>query len=429
MTRIVLLTWGSHGDVVPFVALAKALQAAGYGVALGAQPYHAEFIRRYGIEFLALGGETSAERYKQLMEALVLEANPRKQMRALLHEMLLPDLDGQYQDSLSAVRDADLVIAHWMQLAGMMAAETLHKPCVTVSLNPVGISVVADTVPAANAAARNLGKMLSDYIWGDEFHRFRERHDLPPIESVADYQYSKQMNLVAVSGALLPERVSFEAQHKVTGFWSLQDEQPWTPTPELEAFLAVPEKPVVITFGSMGGRAEEMTAIVAEAVHQAGCRAILQGGWAGLGAAGIDGPDGAGRNILRVDYVPHEYLFRHAACVVHHGGAGTTSAALRAGVPSVIVWYMLDQPYWGNLLARLDLGAKPLQRLGLTAAALAARINETLANPGYRTNCAQVAQQIIGEHGPENAVQEIKVFLKQMCRQTESFVDDAKPSA
>lgn len=413
MARIVLLTWGSHGDVVPFVALAKALGAAGYAVALGAQPYHAEFVRRHGIEFHALGGETSVEKYNRLMETLVVEANPRKQMRALLQEMLLPDLEAQYRDALEALGDADLVVAHWMQLAGMMAAEALGKRCITVSLNPVGIGVVAEAGGAANNAARNLGKMLSDYIWGDEFHRFRERHGLPPISSVADYQYSKHLNLVAVSAALLPDRDRFEPQHKVTGFWPLPDERAWSPTSELQAFLAAPEKPVVITFGSMGGRAEEMTAIVVDAVRQAGCRAILQGGWAGLGGAALSGAED---RILRVDYVPHEYLFSHAACVVHHGGAGTTSAALRAGVPSVIVWYMLDQPYWGNLLAGLDLGPKPLARLGLTAADLAARIGEAVANASYRENCAKVAQQLAEEQGVEVAVREIQAFIGAIAR-------------
>lgn len=411
MARLALLSWGSHGDVLPLVALARALRTAGHQVVLGAQPYHGDFIRRHGIEFHALGGETSADKYNRLMDTLIVEANPRKQMRTLLQEMLLPDLEAQYRDALAAVGDADLVVAHWMQLAGMMAAEQLGKPCATVSLNPVGISVVANAAVAANssnAAARNLGKMLSDYIWGDEFHRLRARHGLPAIESVADYQYSKQLNLVAVSSALLPERGKFEAQHRVTGFWPLQDERPWTPPRELEAFLAAGEPPVVISFGSMGGRAEEMTAIVVEAVRLAGCRAILQGGWAGLGAAGLSG---AWDHILRVDYVPHEVLFREAACVVHHGGAGTTAAALRAGVPSVIVWHMLDQPYWGNLLASLELGPRPLARLNLCAADLAGRIGEVLANPAYRENCLKLARQLAAEQGVDAAVREITSLL------------------
>ncbi len=414
MPQIAMLTWGSHGDVVPLVALANALRQAGYQVVLGAQPAHAEFIRRHGIGFHPLGSETSVEEYRQLMDALLAEPNPRKQLRQLLREMLLPDLERQYLDCMDAIRGADIVLVHWMQLAGSMAAETLKKPCATVTLNPVGISCLED--PAASSAigasaagkapreAPNLGRLLSDYLWGDSIHQFRLAHGLPPIESVSDYQYSSELNLVAVSRFLFPEHAGFAAQHQVTGFWPLSDDRAWSPAPELQSFLAHPDKPVVITFGSMDGRAEETTDIVIEAVRRLGCRAILQGGWAGLGR------DRTEQNILMVDYVPHEYLFSHAACIVHHGGAGTTTAALSAGVPSVIVWYMLDQPYWGNLLAGMQLGPRPLQRLGLTAGALAERIGEAISNQAYRSRCAALSEQMAGEHGLENAVQAVSVF-------------------
>ena len=412
MARIALLTWGSHGDVLPFVALAHALHDAGHEVFIGAQPYHASFVRQHGLSFHALGGETSVERYQQLMEQLIDEPNPRKQMRLLLQEMLLSDLEAQYQDAMAALQGkdnapVDLVVAHWMQLAGMAAAESLQIPGVTVSLNPVGIGVVAET-----AAARNLGKMLSDYVWGEEFHHFRARHGLPPVESVADYQYSKSLNLVAVSAALLPEREQYAPSNRITGFWSLKPAQtaanPAYPSiPEnLKTFLQHPEKLVVFSFGSMGGRAGEMTNIVREAVRLAGCRAILQGGWAGLGAGEMEDEE-----ILRVHYIPHDFLFSQAACIVHHGGAGTTAAALQAGVPSVIVWHMLDQPYWGNRLAELELGPRPLARLNLQPEELAARIREVLGHPAYTEHCRAVAKTLASQAGTKAAVREIEGFL------------------
>ena len=425
MARMALLSWGSHGDVLPFVALAQGLRAAGHEVVIAAQPYHAAFVQQQGIEFCALGSETSVEQYQQLMTTLIDEATPRKQLRLLLQTLLLPDLEAQYQDALPVVAQADVVVAHWMQLAGMAAAESLGRPCLTVSLNPVGIGVVAGAeVQEADGLktqerARNLGRMLSDYVWGSEFHQLRARHALPAIDSVAGYQYSSRLNLVAVSPALLPEQEHFEPQHKVTGFWSLPEEHVWTPAPELAQFLAAGEPPVVFSFGSMAGHVGQMRALVIEAVRQAGCRAILQGGWAGLG----QGDDGDGENdgkskgpplpaelagrLLCVDYVPHEFLFSRAACVVHHGGAGTTASALRAGVPSVIVWHMLDQPYWGQRLASHGLGPAALARPGLKADALAARIREVLQHPGYRPACQELARQLQAEQGVAVAVAEI----------------------
>jgi sterol 3beta-glucosyltransferase len=414
MARIALLSWGSHGDVLPFVALAGALRAAGHEVVLGAQPYHCEFVEQHGVRFHALGRATSVEQYQQLMERLIDEANPRKQLRDLLREMLLPDLEAQYLDALAALTGVELVVAHWMQIAGMAAAESRGLRCITVSLNPVGIDCVADT-PAQVAATRNLGKMLSDYVWGDDFNRLRQRHGLPPVDSVAGYQYSSLMNLVAVSPALLPDRARYEARHRITGFWPLAESQSRVLPASVQAFLEAGEKPVVISFGSMGGRPGELTAVVYEAVRLAGCRAILQGGWTGLGhmdgMAGVAGVAAQSDNILRVDYVSHEILFEQAACVVHHGGAGTTAAALRAGVPSVIVWHMLDQPYWGHLLARLELGPQPLSRLGLQASELARRIEQACSRPGYQPRCQAVAQQLASEHGLVNALREIEGLL------------------
>lgn len=402
MPKVAMLTWGSHGDVVPFVALANALKQAGYTVLMGAQPAHAGFIRQHDIDFQSIGSETSADEYRLLMDTIVAEPNPRKQMRMLLREKLLPDLEPQYRDCLNVIRDADIVVSHWMQLAGIMAAETLGKPCVTVTLNPVGVACLAE--PVASSAEHNLGKLLSDYLWGDSIHQFRQQQGLPPIESVSEYQYSSRLNLVAVSRFLFPECEAFAAQHQITGFWPLRDDRPWTPSPALQAFLSVPDKPVVITFGSMDGQAEEMTDIVIDAVRQLGCRAILQGGWAGMGR------DRSERDILVVDYVPHEYLFPHASCIVHHGGAGTTSAALRAGVPSVIVWYMLDQPYWGNLLASRQLGPRPLQRLGVTSVLLAERIGEALSDQTYRVRCDVLSKQMVNECALDRAVEAVFSF-------------------
>jgi len=413
MARIVLLTWGSQGDVSPFVALALGLRAAGHEVLVGAQPFHAAFVEHHGLRFHALGDESCAEEYAALMDRLVDEPNPRKQMRAVLQTLLLPGLEAQLRDARLAVADADLLVVHWMQLAGMMAAEITHSPWVTVSLNPVGLRVVAEPPVTANAT-RNLGKLLSDFIWGDAFHRLRARHGLPPIDSVADYQYSKQLNLVAVSPALLSEQEKPASPHHLTGFWHLPNagngeyEENNALSHELSTFLAHPETPVVISFGSMAGHTPELSRIVLDAVRLAGCRAILQGGWAGFTVNDAENLDG---RLLCVGHVPHDFLFQQAACVVHHGGAGTTAAALRAGVPSVVVWHMLDQSYWGQLLHRLGCAPQPLARHDLNSAALSERIIEAQTQASYRVCCADIAMQLAQENGVTNAVDQIQRLL------------------
>lgn len=431
MARIVLLSSGSQGDVSPFVALALGLRAAGHEVVMGAQPFHADFVARHGVHFQPLGDGASVEQYVSLMDRLVDEPNPRKQLRRLLQEFFLPDMDAQLRDAMSVTAGADLVVVHWMQLAGMMAAEMMQRPWITVSLNPVGLRVVA-APQAHHETSRNLGKILSDSIWGDAFHRLRARHGLPAIDSVADYQYSKRLNLLAMSPALLTEQETLELQsaHRLTGFWHLPtclDSGEYRLPRALSDFLEAPEKPVVISFGSMAGHTHELCRIVIEAVRLAGCRAILQGGWAGLSVVGAEGWEGWEGRLLCVGDVPHDFLFRHAVCVVHHGGAGTTAAALRAGVPSVVVWHMLDQPYWGQLLHRLGCAPQALARYGLNSAALAERIIEAQKQARYRECCSVMALRLAQEDGVANAVALVQQFLES-ARKRQALDQPKSPS-
>lgn len=420
MARIALLSWGSHGDILPFVALAQCLQASGHEVLIAAQPQHAGFVRQQGCRFRSLGPGTSETGYQQLMARLLDEPNPRKQLRELLHSLLLPTLAAQYEDSLSAVSGADLVICHWMQLAGMLAAEMRRIPRITVSLNPVALQVSQD-MAGLKAGARRLGQQLNDAIWGDEFHRLRAQLGLDALASIADYQYARGLNLLAYSPALLsPQQYQhLSAQQCITGFWptpamearsgALAEEE------HLQAFLAAGPAPVVFSFGSMGGRADELLHCLLDTVAQLDCRAIIQGGWAGLNGAlaGQGSRHQTSANILFLDYLDHRTLFPQAACVVHHGGAGTTAAALRAGCPSVIVWHMLDQPYWGNLLFERGLGPRPLARKDLQATELGTALQDVLGQKGYRTACQHMAGQLAQENGLYLAQAAIEKLLQQ----------------
>jgi UDP:flavonoid glycosyltransferase YjiC (YdhE family) len=136
---------------------------------------------------------------------------------------------------------------------------------------------------------------------------------------------------------------------------------------------------------------ERLAQLVAAAVDRARVRAVLQTGWAGLASRGDD--------ILLVDEVPHDWLFPQAAAVVHHAGAGTTGAGLRAGVPAVALPVLLDQPFWAARLHQLGVAPAPLPQRELTADTLAAAIRSCLDEPGYRSRAADVAARIGTEDG------------------------------
>jgi sterol 3beta-glucosyltransferase len=149
-----------------------------------------------------------------------------------------------------------------------------------------------------------------------------------------------------------------------------------------------------------------LTRLVAEALARVGARAVLARGWSG--AAATDLPD----TIFAVDKVPHHWLFPRMAALVHHGGAGTTAAGLRAGKPALIVPHMADQPYWGRRVFELGVGVRPLPRPRLTAEALARRLEALLADTHIAANAAALGEHIRAEQGVANAVEWIGRFVK-----------------
>jgi UDP:flavonoid glycosyltransferase YjiC (YdhE family) len=185
----------------------------------------------------------------------------------------------------------------------------------------------------------------------------------------------------------------------VTGYWFLDEDPNWTPSKDLMDFLLEGAPPVFIGFGSMGNRNPEATAdLVLQAIAIAGQRAILQSGWGGLSKRDL--PD----TVFILDSIPHSFIFPYMAAVVHHGGAGTTSAALRAGVPSIVIPFFGDQPFWGNRIAELGCGTEPIPRKKLTAENLAEAIQMAVTDRSTCETAANLGEKIRAENGIAKAV-------------------------
>jgi UDP:flavonoid glycosyltransferase YjiC (YdhE family) len=207
--------------------------------------------------------------------------------------------------------------------------------------------------------------------------------------------------LLAISPALFPGNPSWGERVAVTGYWFLDEPEP-PPDGELSRFLAAGDPPVVITFGSMVGF-DARKVIASLVAGLGGRRAVLQAGFAGLGEGGM-----LPASIHRTGFVPHGWLFARAACVVHHGGAGTTASALRAGVPQIIVWHLGDQPAWGKLVAARGLGVKPLHHRRLTSQWLDRALTQVLASEEMRQRAKRHAEHLRAERGLEVAVREVE---------------------
>ncbi|GAB4572520.1 MAG: glycosyltransferase [Anaerolineae bacterium] len=416
MTRITILTYGSRGDVQPYVALGRGLQRAGFDVRLAAPGVFADFAAEHGLDFAPLAGDPAI-----LSQRLVDEAGlrPLRTMQAVIEYAMPLGLQVLAQCK-EAARDADAILYGFlMTYAGHEAAQDRGGiPEIFAQMYPMFVPTRAFPAmlfprlpvftPTANRLTHHVFAALFRASNELSYAALRRRYpDLPPLRGWPFDGPRPPLVLFGYSPHVIPRPDDWPAQVHVTGFWTLDEEDPdWQPPPDLEAFLADGPPPVYIGFGSVVTRdITALTDLVLEAVALAGQRAVLLGGWGGLGRADL--PD----NVYRLDSAPHSWLFPRMAAVVHHGGVGTTAAGLRAGVPSVIVPFGSDQMYWGRHVQALGVGPAPLPRRQLTAQALAYAIRVAATHGPMRQRAAALGQKLRAEDGVRRAVEIITRML------------------
>jgi UDP:flavonoid glycosyltransferase YjiC (YdhE family) len=292
-------------------------------------------------------------------------------------------------------------------IMGMSVAEKLGVPFVEAHLQPIGAptdaypGVLATWVPSwLGGWGRRLGHRLTEMALWMPFSGAMKtvRRDLLGLSgrpTAAD----GQPVLYAFSKHVVPVPPSAERERHVTGYWSLPASSNWQPDETLTQFLAKPGPVVSIGFGSMASRdPAALTELVRRAVTRVGARAVLLSGWGGLSDVPADG------ELHCASALPHDWLFSRVAAIVHHGGAGTTGAALRAGTPSIVVPFTMDQPFWGSRVAALGAGPDPIPRSRLTEDRLARALERALTDEAMRARAAELGARIREEDGVGAAV-------------------------
>jgi sterol 3beta-glucosyltransferase len=236
----------------------------------------------------------------------------------------------------------------------------------------------------------------------------RDALALPPLpwKLYATLDIVAEPILYGYSRHVVPIPPDWGAWLHVTGYWFEGTDPTYQPPAELATFLAAGSPPVYVGFGSMTDQeGEAVTRIVIDALKQAGQRGILLGGWANLGAGDLP------PSILRIADAPHDWLFPRMAAVVHHGGAGTTAAGLASGVPSIVVPFFADQPFWGRRVAALGAGPAPIPRKQLTAERLAAAIRQAVGDAEMQRRAANLGALIRSEDGVTAAVSVVEKLV------------------
>jgi UDP:flavonoid glycosyltransferase YjiC (YdhE family) len=428
--RIALVTIGTQGDVQPYLALAMALKDRGYSVVLGASEEFEDMVTGHGIEFHSLGPSIQAflmqSRFENAMSQSMLINGP-----SLLRQGQ-QIVDTAARHAWNMCQGADALILNMNTSFGIDIAEALHIPALMVALQPLNstsefplcIYYGADFGPAFNRLTYTAMTVQQIYY---NLPRNKLRRELMGLESRKKGGFFRNTDgtplttLYAYSDEISPRPRDWPKSAIVSGYWTLKDQSNWQPSAEFQKFLSEGDAPVYIGFGSMPFGAERNTQILKEAVKLWGGRAVVARGWGGINPSDL--PD----TIFAIEKAPHDKLFKYVSAVVHHGGAGTTSAGLHLGRPTFVVPQTVDQPYWGRRVFELGTGPKPVRLRKLTPEILAAALADLTTNETYRKNASALAEKLHAEDGVGKA---IKVIERVMANYTPNAVKKkrTKPS-
>ncbi len=406
--KVLLIALGSRGDVQPYVALGRGLRDAGQAVTVLAPPDFRDLVAGQGLEFADAG--SSVEAVAQTMQDMLEQGQWLK---------ILPRMGSAAQQlagqaavrGLAAAQGVDVIVGGLGGLfLGAALGEKFQIPFIQAYLYPFtptrAFPSVLTPLPQssltawANGPSHHLARqMMWQMMRPADNHTRAKTLGLPPAPLWGPFDGRGRPTLYGYSPHVIAPPPDWDETNRVTGYWFLPPSADWTPPADLVDFLQAGPPPIYIGFGSMTSRRSgEAADIVLEALARTRQRGVLYAGWGGLQKADLP------RHVFMTSSVPHTWLFPQMAAVVHHGGAGTTAAGLAAGVPSVLVPFMGDQPFWGQRVAALGVGPQPIARQRLTAEALTRAIQQTLSDADLRRRAAELGARLRAEDGLGQAV-------------------------
>ncbi len=459
--KIGLQTWGTDGDIRPFLALAGGLRARGHKVSLVVTCVDNKDYSSYGEEMdfaLSHIGKLiyDDKTIRLFADKIFGTKNLIKQTEIVLDYFFNPFISEMFDAAERLCRENDVIIGHFIHYPAHIAAEKAGKPCATVMLNH-GIIYSKVSVqtpppsggrlgggkcchanylpsprppPAGRGSERlhskhsrifgtpNVGKWMNPYWWklfhflmdrtiGSEVNTLRERVGLPPVSKIMDTVcISKHLNLIAETSAICHKQPDWPDNHHVCGIFTVPNAaEQWDMPDNLKRFMENGPPPVFLTLGSMLSL-DPSPGIITETLVQgallAGCRAIVQSRWSELPEI-HDHPQ-----IYKIEKAPHQFIFPYCSAVVHHGGAGTTHSATLHGCPSIIVEHCLDQAFFAGELQRSGVAPKVLHRRNVTAKKLAKSIRNVLDGPDMKKRAEDLRELMLKENGVKKAVELIE---------------------
>jgi sterol 3beta-glucosyltransferase len=412
--NITILTYGSRGDVQPFLPLSVKLITRGHRVTLAAPQRFKNLIEGYGITFIPLPGDPAAA----ILRINDAGTNIFKMIyEGWTHALKVgPDV---FRQTAEACMDADLIIhAFSHTVDGHTRAREMNIPDVHVQTFPMYASTgdypnvtLSDLrIRSLNYFTHTAGQKIVWWLTLFGFEQIRRRAGLPKRKLYFPFDDDPLRLptpiLCAWSHSLLPPSKEWSANVHVTGYFFFDETEDYQPPPELQNFLDAGGTPICVSFGSMVNRdAEKIDSIIRDALAKTNNRGIILSGWGSAHKT-------SSNDLLYLESAPHDWLLPRCSMLIHHSGAGTVAAALRAGLPQVIVPFMTDQPFWARRVHAVGAAPKPILVKDLSVERLMRAITEANGDV-IRKHVQALGRAIKSEDGVMRAVELIESHARK----------------
>lgn len=362
--RILIMAVGSRGDLAPYLGLGQGLVRAGHAVTIVTHAIFADAVIDAGLGFARMAGDPRAIVSAGAGERWIRSGRNVFQLVSQLSKVMMPLIEDSFADCLEAARNADLLLASRLAVAPAQAISTkLGIPLTPALLQPAAPTYSFATVYSPvdiempkfmRYCSHIVGEKLYAFAYAGALKRIAGRFGLSPESRRFGIAEMTRPALLGVAKAIIGQDCYPTGNVAVTGYWFPPLPTGWTPPAGVEEFLARPGPVACIGFGSMR-RSDDAARLhgLVGALRRRGWRGLVLGGWSGV--IDRDLP----RDLYFARELPHEWLFPRVSAVIHHGGAGTTAATLRAGTPAMITPYFADQRFWARRLHKLGLGPPP----------------------------------------------------------------------
>lgn len=404
--KLTMIAIGSTGDVRPYMLLGRELQARGHEVTIAAFEHFEQLVTGAGLRFFPLPGDVM-KMMSNVMKPGVNGVTYLPQLEKALKDVAPALLDAL----LLSCRGADALVCTFFGSLYYSIAEKYDIPCIQTQYFPMDPN---DATPISSAPGQRLGKawnrtsyklgyLLIGLLEKRYLTEWRQRNGMAArkLRDKPDYRIGGHTVpvLYAISPLVFPRPIGWSEHIHMSGFWWNDDAPDWTPPEDLVEFLNAGAPPIYIGFGSMvSGNMSKTFAIVLRAVRAARVRAVINLGWGGESAHWK-----SNSRIYFGDYIPHDWLFPRVSAVVHHGGAGTTAAGLRAGKPTLVVPFGGDQPFWGARVHAIGCGPRPIPRDQMTVHRLTRGLIDLTTHASYRVAAEEMGQRLRMEQGTKAA--------------------------